>query len=102
MMDNNTLPLYCWVYFGLMGEAQGNSGYTYGLSEFGLPEMEIVYSKNSLTDTHAVLYDAAGTVIQYNLQLKDAQKLSTLDSQEFTVRRSKAIFLEGETIKIEF
>lgn len=101
MLDNQSLPLYCWVYFGMTKDKELNSGYTWGLQEFGLTEMEIVQSKQSLADVHAVLYDAALTVVQYNMQLQDGQSLTTLEGQKVTVKRSKAVYQEGETLKIE-
>lgn len=101
MRDNQTIPLYCWVYFGMIQENESSNGYTYGLQEFGLKEMEVVNSKQSLADVHAVLYDAALTVIQYNMELKDGQNFTTAEGQKLTARLSKAAFQEGETMKLE-
>jgi len=102
MRDNQTLPLYCWAYFGMTQEKELSSGYTWGLQEFGLAEMEIVLSKQSQSDVHAVLYDAASTVVQYNLQLQDGQTLTTLEGLKLQVKRSKGVYQEGETLKIEY
>ncbi|HRI60568.1 MAG TPA: DUF4261 domain-containing protein [Saprospiraceae bacterium] len=102
MRDNQTIPVYCWVYFGMTQDKELNSGYTWGLQEFGLTEMEIVQSKQPLADVHAVLYDAASTVLQYNLQLQDGQTLTTIEGQKLPVKRSKAVYQEGETLKIEY
>ena len=73
-----------------------------GLQEFGLSEMEIVLSKQSQPDVHAVLYDAASTVVQYNLQLQDGQTFTTLEGLKLQVKRSKGVYQEGETLKIEY
>ncbi|MBV6440349.1 MAG: DUF4261 domain-containing protein [Haliscomenobacteraceae bacterium CHB4] len=102
MRDNQAIPLYCWVYFGMTQDQELNSGYTWGLQEFGLAEMEIVRSKQSLADVHATLYDAALTVVQYNLKLQDGQSFTTVDGQKWTVKRSKAVYQEGETLKIDY
>ena len=102
MRDNQTLPLYCWVYFGMTQEKELSSGYTWGLQEFGLTEMEIVLSKQSQADVHSVLYDAASTVVQYNLKLQDGQTLTTTEGMKLPVKRSKAVYQEGETVKIEY
>lgn len=102
MRDHQTLPLYCWIYFGMMQENELNGGYTWGLSEFGLTEMEIAGSKQSLADVHAVLYDAASTVVQYNLKLQDGQTLTTTEGAKLPVKRSKAVYQEGETFKLEY
>lgn len=102
MRDNQTLPLYCWAYFGMTQENDLSSGYTWGLQEFGLSEMEIVNSKQTMADVHAVLYDAAITVVQYNLKLQDGQRFTTLEGQKLTGKRSKGVYQEGETFKIEY
>ena len=102
MRDNQTIPLYCWVYFGMIQEKELSNGYTYGLQEFGLQEMEVVDSKQSLQDVHSVLYDAALTVIQYNMKLKDGQSFTTTEGQKLTVHLSKAAFQQGETLKLDF
>lgn len=102
MRDNQSLPVYCWIYFGMTQDKELNSGYTWGLQEFGLTEMEIVQSKQSLADVHTVLYDAASTVLQYNLKLQDGQTFTTVEGQKLTTRRSKGAYQEGETLKIEY
>lgn len=102
MRDHQTTPLYCWVYFGMSQEKELNSGYTWGLQEFGLKEMEIVHSKQSLQDVHGVLYDAAQTVVIYDTKLQDGQTLTTLEGQKLKVTLSKAAFQEGETLKLEY
>lgn len=103
LRDNQATPLYCWVYFGMIQEKELSNGYTYGLVEFGLREMEIVKSQQSLQVSHAVLYDSANTVIQYNMKLQDGQTFTTSDGQKLTARLSKAAFLqEGETLKLDY
>lgn len=102
MLDNFTIPLYCWVNFGMAREEEFSSAYSFGLQEFGLHEMEIVQSKQSLQDTHAVLYDAAMTVVRNNIRLKDGETFTTGEGQKLTVRLSKAAFQEGETLKIGY
>lgn len=103
MRDNKTTPIYCWVYFGMTQEKELSGGYTYGLQEFGLQELEIVNSKQPMQETHAVLYDAALTVIQYNLKLQNGQTFTTLEGQKLKATLSKAAFQEGEeTIKLEY
>lgn len=102
MRDHQTLPIYCWIYFGMTQDKELNSGYTWGLQEFGFNEMEIVQSKQSLADVHTVLYDAALTVIQYNTKLQDGQTLTTVEGQKWVVKLSKAVYQEGETLKISY
>ncbi|MCY7329132.1 MAG: DUF4261 domain-containing protein [Saprospiraceae bacterium] len=97
MLTNNSLPVYCWVHFGT-AEADGkSSGYTFGLKEFGLSEMEIVQSARPASEVHAVLYDAAATVIEYNTKVRDGQPLTTREDQQLSVKLSPSAVLEGQT-----
>lgn len=102
LLNNNVLPLYCWIYFGILGDAAGNSSYTYGLAEFGLPEMEIVKSANNLAQVHSALYDAAMVVVQYQLKPATGEKITTLENQEFIVTRTRSAFTEGDALRLDF
>ncbi len=102
-MTDQNLPVYCWVYFGLLQKDGQSSGYTYGLHEFGLPEMEIVNSANPMAETHAVLYDAARYVVSYNIRLKDGQNILLPDGQKLPVALSDGAFVkENQTLKVAF
>ena len=112
LLNDNALPVYCWTYFGIMEEGlpagasaqEGvvSSGYTYGLRDFGLEEMEIVKAKGSASETHATLFDAASSVIQYNTRLQDGQQFTTLEGAKLTARKSKAAFVDGDTFKLSW
>jgi Domain of unknown function (DUF4261) len=95
------LPVYCWIYFGLLGEENNNGSFTFGLSEFGLPEMEISGSKHSVEEVHATLVEAVQYVIDYNLKLKDGQNLET-SYGPLPVRFGKSVFTEGNAVSIKY
>ena len=95
MVINQSLPVYCWVYFGRPGN--GN-GFTYGLSEFGLPEMEIVQSANAEPEVHATLYDAVSTRLKYPSNITDGQSFVTEEGTRLTVRVRDSAFLEKQTV----
>lgn len=100
MVQNQSIPLYCWVYFGRPG---GGNGFTYGLSEFGLPEMEVVNSTRPEAEAHALLYDAALTVLKYGTRLADGQTLTTEEGAKCMVHLVKGYYLEDKTVlKLEF
>lgn len=102
LLSNQTLPVYCWVYFGIQQEKGKSGGYTYGLHEFGAKEMEIANSTHQLQDVQAALYDAALYVIQNNAIITNGQTIPVQGEQKITVRLSKAVYLEGDTWKLEF
>jgi hypothetical protein len=101
-MTDATLPIYLWVYFGLLQDKGMSSGYTYGLTEFGMNEIEIVDSQMPVQEAHAFLYDVTHEVILYNKHLKDGDKVSGSENQQVTVRLSPAKFLEGNTVKLSY
>ena len=97
LLTNNSLPLYCWVHFGMIDDKGKSGGYTYGLQEFGLPEMEVVDSGRSVAEVHAVLYDAVATVVEYNTKVQEGQTLTTKEEQKLVVHLSPSKALEGLT-----
>ncbi len=102
-LNDKALPMYCWVYFGMMDEEnQKSSGYTYGLREFGLEEIEIEHANGPAADTHAALLDVATSIVQYNTQLKDNQVFTTIEGLKVSVKKGKAAFVDGETFKLQY
>ncbi len=102
-LDQNVLPIYCWVYFGMFQDAGMTCAYTYGLPEFGTSDLEVVKSKHTLQEAHAVLYDIARDVIQNHTVLQDGSVVETLEGQKCTLELSKSPYLEGrQTLKVEY
>ncbi len=95
LQENNSLPIYCWVHFGMTDQDGKSGGYTFGLQEFGLPEMEVVNSSRSVAEVHAVLYDAVITVIQYGTKVTEGQTLTTVEDQKLSVHISPSKTIEG-------
>jgi hypothetical protein len=95
MVQNQSIPLYCWVYFGRPG---AGNGFTFGLPEFGLVEMEIANSLHSESEVHATLYDAAMAVIKYNTSLADGQTLSTEEGAKSVVHLVQSSYLEDKKV----
>lgn len=101
LLNNEILPLYCWVYFGMVQDKGMGSGYTFGLEEFGLTDMEIVKSKHNQAQVHATLYDAVATVLPYNTRLSEGQTFTTVEGQKMIARLSKGSYVEAQTWKLE-
>lgn len=95
MLDNQTLPLYCWVYFGMPGDG---GGYTFGMQDFGLKEMEIVKSAHTSAEVHGILYDAATAVIKYNTRPLDGESITSEEGSKIQVHAVKGVFLEGQPV----
>jgi len=95
MVQNQSIPLYCWVYFGRPG---AGNGFTYGLTEFGLEEMEIVNSTHAEIEVHATLYDAALSVVKYGTHFQDGQTLTTEEGAKSVVHLVKGTYLEDKKV----
>ena len=102
MMSEEDLPLYNWVYFGLRQENGKRSIYTYGLSDFGKLEMEIVNSSNSFDELNEIMFNMAHYVIASNVTLRDGETIGMSATQKLQITESKGKFLEGRTLKIEY
>ena len=102
MMQEQSLPVYCWIYFGMLQENNLNSGYTFGMAEFGKPDMEIVKSEHSVQEVHAALYDATQSILLYNLQLKDGQEVTNGEDVKIPVKKMKGQMLEGEVLQLQY
>lgn len=95
LRDSQSLPIYCWVYFGRPGDG---GGYTFGMQEFGLKELEIVQSSHSEADVHSTLYDVASSIIKYNTRLHDGESAITEEGQKILVKQAKGSLLQGQDV----
>ena len=101
-MDDENLPLYLWIYFGLRPGDDGNSAYTYGLKEFGLKEIEVVNSKYSMEEVVAFIYDASQYVLTGDVELNDGETIGFSEEQKIKVSLSNGVNLDGETLKLAY
>jgi hypothetical protein len=95
------VPVPLWIYFGLRKENEGNSLYTFGLTEFGKQEIEIIHSKMDLEE----LYDFAANIVSYvagkDVTLKSGETLGYTEDQKIQITLSKGIYVDGESLKLE-
>lgn len=101
-MSEEDLPLYNWLYFGLRQENGKQSVYTYGLTDFGKQEMEIIHSSHSLEELSDMMYNLAHYVIAQDVTLQDGETIGLSAEQKLKITQSKGQFLEGQTLKIEY
>ena len=101
-MDDGNLPLSLWVYFGMRQQDNKNSIYTYGMKEFGLHEMEIVNSKNSMEEAMAFMMGIAHYTIAGNVVLNDGETIGVSEEQKIKISLSNGVNLDGQTLKIAY
>lgn len=95
LSDSQSLPIYCWIYFGRPGSG---GAYTFGMSEFGLKEMEIVKSSHPEADVHSTMYDVVYSLIKYNTRLHDGESAITEEGQKIPVKQARGAFLQDSDV----
>jgi hypothetical protein len=101
-MTDEQLPLMNWIYFGLRVDGGKNSGYTFGLKEFGYDELEILNSKYPIEEIQGMLFNISHYVIQGDVTLKDGETIGLTADQKIKIVRSKGVQLEGTTLKLKY
>ena len=99
-MGRDGLPVYCWVYFGIL-QGETNSGYTFGLSEFGHHELELVNVNMPLQDSHSLLYELTQKAITVP-PFKNGQQVALSDGKNVTITISTAQLIRdgSQTAKV--
>lgn len=104
LVKQGSLPLYAWVYFGMLPEEGKNSGYTYGLQEFGMKELEIVNAAQPANEVHSVLYDAAAALVQRPVQLKTGMVYDGIPGVPLKIMDvgPSSLIKDETTVRVEF
>lgn len=100
-LKNGQIPVDLWVYIGLRNTPTGRSAYTYGLKEFGKLEMEVINSQMGLEELYEFLLNICSYVIKSNVTFQAGQTLGYTAEQKIKISKSKGIFIEEETFKLD-
>ena len=100
-MLNEDMPIQLWIYIGLVQENGKTSMYSYGLEEFGKREMEIINSDMDVNYLFDFLSNILYYIIDQDVTLLDGETIGMSEEQKLTIRESKAVYLEGDSLKIE-
>jgi hypothetical protein len=101
-LKDDILPLNLWVYVGLRQAGGRNSGYTYGMKEFGKTEMEILNSGNGLGEIRGFLLGMAHYVLKSDVEFKDGETCGFSAEERIKITYSKGQFVEGYTLKLAY
>ncbi|MDE6915973.1 MAG: DUF4261 domain-containing protein [Lachnospiraceae bacterium] len=101
-LREHKLPIPIWIYLGLVQDERGNNGYTYGMTAFGRPEIEIVASSRSLQEIYDFMHNVCAWLLAERMYFRDGETLTFAPGQKLTVTKSKAVFVEGESFKIAY
>ena len=98
--DEEALPVLDWVYMGLYRNEEGNNAYTYGMKAFGKDEMEILGSKQGLSELQGFMFEIACYVIGSDVTLQDGETIGVREEQKLPIARTKGVSVEGMSLKI--
>jgi len=94
-------PLTLWIYIGIRPSEQGNSIYTYGLSNFAKQEMEVINSKLQIEELYNFISNISAYVINSDVTFRNGETLGYTEEQKIKITTSKGQFTEGQTLKLE-
>ena len=100
-LKEDETPVTLWVYFGLRKSDEGNNLYTYGLTEFGKQEIEVIDSKLGFEE----LYDSVANIVAYlianDVTFKSGETIGNTAEQKIPIISSKGVFVDGQSLKLE-
>lgn len=100
LLEEN-LPIILWVYIGIISNQERNSLYTFGMKEFGKQEIEIINSSISRSELHDFISLVINYILSNDVNLKDGETIGLTAEQKIKITESKAVYLDGKTLKLE-
>ena len=95
------IPVTLWVYLGLRKSEKGNSLYTYGLTEFGKQEIEVINTKVELEELFDCVENIVAYVIGSDVTFKSGETVGNTEEQKIQITLSKGVFIDGQSLKLE-
>ena len=104
MMQEDELPIFNWIWFGLWRDENGMNGYTYGMESFGKDEMEVLGTDAKPSDLRDFLASLASYVLENDVELHDGETIGFDADDKHTITRSPGVGLPEEqmTLKISW
>ena len=104
MMQDDELPIFNWIWFGLYRSEGGLNGYTYGMDVFGKEEMEVLNTDAEPEELRDFLASLASYVLACDVTLQDGETIGFSADDKHTITRSPGISLPEEqmTLKIGY
>ena len=104
MMQEDELPIFNWIWFGLWRDEHGMNGYTYGMASFGKDEMEVLGTDAKPSNLRDFLASLASYVLENDVDLHDGETIGFAEDDKHTITRSPGVGLPEEqmTLKISW
>lgn len=102
MMNEDELPIFNWIWFGLYRTENGISGYTYGLKTFGREEIEVLDAEAEPGDVRDFLANLVSYQLECDVRLKDGETIGFSENDRHTISLSEGVALPGMTLKVSY
>ncbi len=96
------LPVSAWLKITVGSHETGNYGFTKGAKQFGLKELEIIDSQQSLQNIHSFLTDMASYSILNNVKFKDGETIGYTEDMKVAICKNKSTFGKGKAFRFFF
>ena len=100
-LKEDNLPLQLWLYIGIINQEDKSSVYTYGMKEFGKSEIEIIDSAMDSDDLYYFLLSILQYILEGDVILNDGETIGFSEEQKIKITESKAVYLDGNSLKLE-
>ena len=98
--SRETLPLLSWLGFNPVSEPGGVSGYTTGLTAFGLLELEVRRSAQPVAEVLGALADAANYQLSTGTVLGDGETFGFSETDRRQIRYGPSDFITGMRVAV--
>ena len=98
---DDMLPIHLWVYIGIINSDEKSSVYTYGMKEFGKSEIEIIDAKMNGSELYDFLLPVLDYVLRQDVTLRHGETIGFTEEQKIKNTESKAVYLDGNSLKLE-
>jgi len=95
-----SLPLLCWVGFNPVGDGEERSGYTTGMKDFGLLELEIRHAQLGWSELMDFLVNIAHYEITSGIQIGDGETLGFSETDRRQVQHVSSEFIPDATVAL--
>ena len=104
MLQNDELPIFNWIWFGLYRDENGMNAYTYGMDVFGKDEMEVLGTDAEPSDLRDFLASLVSYVLENDVELHDGETIGFSAGDKRTITRSPGVSLPEDqmTLKISW
>ena len=104
MLQNDELPIFNWIWFGLYRDENGMNAYTYGMDVFGKDEMEVLGTDAEPSNLRDFLASLVSYVLENDVELHDGETIGFSAGDKRTISRSSGVSLPEEqmTLKISW